>query len=339
MKKYALSTLLLAALAGGVSTSAAAEECYPCAPSICESNSYCNGRFIIGADWLYWQSEQDNQPVANLTTVATGTTITSDTKSINTIFKAQSGYRVTLGFETNNEGWEANAIYTYVPGKGHTKTTTPIAGQTISTPFTIATGDTITSYTSKWKMNLNMLDLDVSRKLCCGNTFTIQPHVGFRALYITDKLTAAMPLTLPTGLADIATGQATGILKEDFYGYGIEGGLWATWDFGCGISLVGHFGGSVLYSKFRVNSYSRDVHTFTTGLPSTTFSDTSSTTYRTGTPTVDYFAGLEYSNQLCGWEFDAHLGWEQHVFFNVNKLLNEGNLYTQGLVLGLDAKF
>ena len=53
----------------------------------------------------------------------------------------------------------------------------------------------------------------------------------------------------------------------------------------------------------------------------------------TATPTVDYFIGLQFADQLCDLSFAVRCGWEQHVIFDTNRIFGNGNLSAQGLTL------
>ena len=131
---------------------------------------------------------------------------------------------------------------------------------------------------------------------------------------------------------------AKGRFKEQFQGYGAEGGLWGDWQIGYGFSVIGHIGGSVLYTKTKI-------HERITQLPidSQSVSEENSVHERSriysGTPTIDYFIGLQYVDCICDMHVSAKAGWEQQILFNANQFATTGNLATQGLTLGLDVAF
>ena len=185
----------------------------------------------------------------------------------------------------------------------------------------------------KWDTNINNIDADVGYTLPFGECFRLRPHIGFRATWLDQKYRSYQD-----NAADSTETQFTSAAKysEKLNGYGVEGGLFADWNIGCGFSLVGHVGGSLIYSKINVTQTTSNIALDT----DVAFLRTSDT-IRIGTPSLDYFVGLEYLSNFCETDLCAYLGWEQHVLFDVNQLFDyaSGNLYTQGLTLGLNASF
>ena len=187
----------------------------------------------------------------------------------------------------------------------------------------------------KWDTNINNIDADVGYTLPFGECFRLRPHIGFRATWLDQKYRSYQD-----NAADSTETQFTSAAKysEKLNGYGVEGGLFADWNIGFGFSLVGHLGGSLLYSKITL----KDTQTITNVALATDIEVLrTSDTLRMGTPSLDYFVGLEYVSNFCETDLCAYLGWEQHVLFDVNQSIDHfsGNLYTQGLTLGLNASF
>lgn len=344
MKKFsyftgALSTLLLGA------TALTAQPCSSNWNNNCCDWSFCDGKIIAGADWLYWQTEQTNMDFFSVSTeTSTGTApvvTTSDTSTLSLDRNYESGFRVYLGYELPCNGWEAAVIYSNMPF--HTTLSSPVllADDTlISDAFFEDTVDfTPASFASaKWDGNINNIDLDIAHTIAFGECFRLRPHIGFRAMWMDQKYRYNLDnelLTEDTQFVDV------GSISEKLKGYGVEGGLFANWNIGCGFSLVGHVGGSLLYSQIKVSR--SELYTTTDDavvLTTSTFTD--SHTFNIGTPSLDYFVGFEYSSSFCETALSAYVGWEQHVFFDVNQIFNNnnsGNLYTQGLTLGVNAAF
>ena len=127
-------------------------------------------------------------------------------------------------------------------------------------------------------------------------------------------------------------------LNEKMFGIGIEGGIWADWHIWGGCSLIGHAGGSIMCSNFRnkaqMNLITNDPDNAPEGLIH--YKDH----VLTGTPSLDYFLGLQYCTCLWSSVVNVRIGWEEHVFFDVNQMsVNGGNLTLQGLTLGAAVAF
>ncbi len=331
MKKFSYFAGALSALLVGVSASAAANSYVPnCCTDNCEW-SFCDGKFMVEADWLYWQTEQTNMNVVQITDADL------NTKNILPDTNYENGYRVGVGYQVPSNGWEFKVVYTNMPIHAANSAIYP-AGSDISTGISNIFSDTSGPGPGrvgiKWDGNINDIDVDVGRTLSFGECFRLRPHIGFRALWADQKYKVRL-VDLESDRYDFLVIDA----KEKFNSYGVEAGLGASWNIGSGFSLLGHFGGSLLYTNFNLNSsYAA------TNLPGQTPVFHQKGKPSLGTSTLDYCLGLAYTSTFCETELDIYAGWEQHVLFDVNQLLlgtgdNSGNWYTQGLTLGLRAAF
>lgn len=187
---------------------------------------------------------------------------------------------------------------------------------------------------TKWGGNFSYADLDLARKLTFNNNFSLKPHFGIRVAWSDQHLFMRGGLQQPS-----VNNSTFGSLKykQKFNGYGIEGGIWANWELGCGFSLVGHAGGSILYSRFKTKILSESslgeegavVFIINSGAKNTT-----------AMPTLDYFGGLKYETCLSSCLISLHVGWEERVFFNMNQIaVASGNLALQGLTIGAHVNF
>jgi hypothetical protein len=161
----------------------------------------------------------------------------------------------------------------------------------------------------------------------------VRPHVGLRATWFDQKFRSVGI----TGTGETTTFEAERI-KQTFEGYGVQAGLWSEYSLGSGISLVGHFGGSIVYSKFRVRTAGLD-GIIVDGEQAPLAASVGSDTFYTATPSLDYFVGVQYADNFCDMLVRARIGFEQHVLFDTNRFLSSGNLSGQGLTLGLDVGF
>ncbi len=390
MKNNSLIAITLALLATLVVTEAPAQDCGSNYSDCC-STDFCGGQFVVGAEWLYWKAEEDN---ASLGATITGNSDSSSpdfrstaTEFIEPDFKFTNGYRVSAGYAMPCNGWELDVIYTYLPTHAKSSLFTasgnPSSGpgifslvgpfvEVIGDPFLLIYGQIARSiqadqplpfqtFQQSWDLTFNQVDIDVSRTIAFNNCISLQPHVGFRALWYTDKqkveATGAFgggrklgsstsetadedpPAAAPGGTTTFTTDI---LFKDKFTGYGIEAGLWGKWQIWDGLSVIGHFGGSILYAKFVVNETATTAlrHSGTNpNLPPIIHTDTVCDTIHTATPTADYFLGLEYADSMCDVTFAVRVGWEQHVYFDPNRIFQYGDLSTQGLTLGLAVGF
>lgn len=340
MKKTSIIYNLLGVVLCGLATPAAADFCGQNYNDCCEW-SLLDGKVTVGADWLYWKVEQDGLTPGGISVRSSSEEpLVIDSSIVRPNYKYDNGFRVNLGYELPGDSWDMNVCYTYMPS--HAKTTTFIAASDFEV-FAVDLNEDLekgfNTFASKWNLTLNNIDLDIGRTVSFGESLKVRPHIGFRASWFDQKFRSLATSSFP----DIpeVTGLATSI-KEKFQGYGVEGGLWADYKLGGGLSIVGHVGGSILYSKYKVSGVAES-GIFLIEDESIVAENISfvSDTIRAGTPTVDYFIGLQYADCFCDMFVKAHIGWEQHVMFDTNRLLvgTNGNLTTQGLTLGLEVGF
>jgi hypothetical protein len=324
-----------------------------------------SGKFKIGAAWLYWQVNQDN--------LIAGTFIRENaegvrfSKPIGINQQWNSGYRVNIGYEFC-DCWELELYYTNIPVRTHSRhhrlddnfdDSIVLSDQFCFSDFIDPAP--LNSLRNKWRSELSWLDLDISREVCFGECLTVRPHIGFRTLWnnrtyhihgtFVDPSTA---VTVPGAVDPFFAAH----LKDDLTGYGAEGGLWGNYELGCGLSIVGHFGGSILYTKHRTHQAAANANYFvsTTPIVGAVASDSddvssdlveayldpiySKHSHFFGIPTMDYFIGVQYQSTFCDFILTTTLGWEQHIFFDINRLSrNHGNLSAQGLTLNFEAAF
>lgn len=339
MKKSTIIFNLLGVFLCGLTTPAAADFCGQNCNNCCEW-SVLDGKMTVGADWLYWKVQQDGILPARIATE--GTEIINDlvipfssSRGIHSDPKWNSGFRVSLGYELPCDCWDVNLCYTYMPSRDKLADFTVGEDERI---FAFAPGGVYDFFASKWNLTLNNIDLDIGRTVCFGECLTLRPHVGFRATWFDQTYRGFGSFQ---GIeSDIANERFDSLtIKQKFQGYGVEAGLWANYKLSCGVSLVGHFGGSILYSKFNVrrNGVSGIFQSVEDTLLTEASHDTDS--FFTATPSLDYFVGLQYADTMCDMLYKVHLGWEQHVLFDTNRFLSSGNLSGQGLTLGLEVGF
>lgn len=334
MKKNTIIFNLLGVFLCGLTTPATADFCSQNCNDCCEW-SVLDGKMTLGADWLYWKVQQDGISPGRIIVEKDEHLdfVAKKTKGIHTDPKWKSGFRINLGYELPCDCWDVNICYTYMPSNDKLVDFTSEEEEE-KTFSSVLFNDDFDFFASKWNLTLNNIDLDIGRTVCFGECLKVRPHVGFRATWFDQKFRAVG-----------ATGsEETTILfdalstKQKFQGYGVEAGLWADYRLSCGLSLIGHFGGSILYSKFNVRT--KEASGMIVSEDTTIFSATiGKDSFFTATPSLDYFVGLQYADTMCDMLFNVRLGWEQHVLFDTNRFLSSGNLSGQGLTLGLEVGF
>lgn len=309
----------------------------PCAPVYC-APLWCGwGDLTIGGDWLYWKTEQARMEFgANVTLIPDGQNQTITSEVLRPDFEYKSGFRVYAAYETCDKDWIIQAAVTHVPS--HASKFLNDAETAITTDFiqifaqnfpilTAIQGGLYETAGAEWDVTVNYFDFDVMRNICLCDTFKLQPHLGLRALWSNQTFEITGDgITQDTGdpISFVST------LKERITGFGVEGGLWGDWQLCGGFSIIGHIGGSVLYSKL----------TNTGNLLAQQNTSETTISYKDVThraiPTGDTFIGLHYTKCICKRVIDLYIGWEQHLIFDTNQFSLGGgaDMSLQGLTLG-----
>jgi hypothetical protein len=344
MKKTSIIYNLLGVILCGLATPATADFCSQTCNDCCEW-SVLDGKATLSADWLYWKVQQDGILPGVVSVVTEATDLEPRLVSrerIRNNSKWSNGFRVSLGYEMPCECWDINLCYTYLPSRRSLVNFNGI-GEDLSLNF--SDDSAFATFASKWHLNFNNVDLDIGRLISFGECLKLRPHVGIRATWFDQKysLFGTEPISGAIAQAEEIIKFPSSFLarrtKEKFQGYGIEAGLWTDYKLGYGLSLVGHFGGSILYSKFTVCDKSVNGIINSPDVSTVTEAARERGSFCTATPSLDTFVGLMYADVLCDMIFNVHAGWEQHVLFDTNRFLSHGNLSGQGLTFGLAVGF
>ena len=115
---------------------------------------------FVTADLLVWQAHENG---LGYVVKANGPNLTkSHTREPH--FNWDPGFRVGFGINTPHDGWDLYANWTYY----HTKARSNVSNGTEYPVFANPTyigGGTASSSNAKWKLNLNMLDVELGREL------------------------------------------------------------------------------------------------------------------------------------------------------------------------------
>lgn len=326
---------------------------------------------------LYWQATE-----TGLTFVVPANLVqTASSHSTNTIgykdpdFRWDFGFAVGAGYNTTYDGWDIHADWTHFHPKSSSGSVTAsetnyllpvfliepltfIGSQPQNSPTVLQPGGDPSTATGKWKLKLDLVDLELGRESYFGEFLFLRFHMGLRSAWIHQNL----KVVYDRFLEDVSgenLGQLTALttvnvhLKNNFWGMGPRAGLDSQWNLGCGVSVFGNVALSALVGQFSLS----DTETHFLTLPDTSIiesinikSKIKSTKY-----VGDFEAGFrwEYPFVKKQYAFMMQIAWEQHLFLNQNQfiknsvlpennvpdfiagtiipIVNQGDLSTQGM--------
>lgn len=291
------------------------------------------------------------------------------------------GVRLGLGYNMGHDGWDIGLYWThYNRSTGQHKESgdccapcpcpsffQPVyfpkdyAYSPLSTPNIFVTE----AEGKKWKLSLNILDLELGREFFVSKWMTVRPHIGLRSAWIQQKFKIEYEqVTVGDGTNFFAgNGSTAGTLstllpgaredlvnmKNNFWGIGLRGGLDTNWGLGAGFSLYGKLALAILWGHMHVNQK----HTLHSGTTTTTLQITNvKNNFQICRPTADLMLGVRWDTTFSddSWGMGVNLGWEQHYFWSQNKTFrfdagtgsldeHDGDLSVSGAHVGLSFDF
>ncbi|NGX39187.1 MAG: hypothetical protein KR126chlam1_00509 [Chlamydiae bacterium] len=304
----------------------------------------CDGDFAITIAGVYWNSDQDGMeyainnhvtnPENNHTTYSgdQGESIsTSDIEQLNTLidatyetpdFKWDFGFKLGLSHSSCHDGWDFGFLWTYYRGKanGHIEAEEE-DNQTLIplwSAFAPAQGSILyaTDITHNWKLNLDLIDIQIGREFWTSKYLTLRPHVGVRLAYIKQHLN----LQHKGGSWSEEPFNNNMDIHNDFHGVGVIAGLESTWHLGCGWGFYGNLATSIVYGRFSIDhdEWNKEA---SCSFAKTRFVETEDS-FRASRAMLDLALGVQWTTMFCDccYAFTAQLGWESHLFFHQNQM-------------------
>jgi hypothetical protein len=221
------------------------------------------------------------------------------------------GFRAGLGYRFSNIDWVINAEYTRLKFASLEHTS---ANGGISASGLFLAGNE-TSAKAKWALSFNVLDVDLSRPYFLRPRFSLEPRIGLRSAWITQRDHAQY---------FNASNDQSRLLKyvNSASGIGIFGGTRMSWHWSRQWSLYGGASASLIYGKMNVAAKSMNF-AVAPAIPL----DVSADTYKV-LPNMSIDTGLQW--QMC-WKavclslaagYDFQYWWRQnqrpHLDANTN---------------------
>jgi len=260
------------------------------------------------------------------------------------------GFRAGLGLNSDCDGWDLYAHWTYFHtcNKRSTsvKDTTfefinfPLGKSLISPWFNPgnSAGKTLspnsndihffTKITAKWRINYNVLDLEIGRKYWLSQYMSMRPFMGIRGactrIHFSTNPSSESVVDIKTVLLSNETSYKIRF-KNRFWGVGLLGGFQPDWHFGCGFSLFGNVDIALLWGDFDIKR-KENTSSFSTVLTEPIFAltagdlGTSKNAFSAMQAILDLGVGLRWESNFCQdrYHLGIDLGWEHHIWFNHN---------------------
>lgn len=285
-------------------------------------------RFSLEGDFLYWKPSA--LVIGNISQETTnGPNITSMTTDKRVKKRYFPGYRLGVFYQDECMCWKLGLKWTHVDTKATSSFVAPLGGEAILALDQNAT--------AKLTTKLDYVDFDISARARILPCFFLTPHIGVRGLLFSDRLHIFGTGSIPENPAIINspfTRVSDSMIRFNSYAYGIEGGFWLEWNVGCGLSILGHCEGAVLYIHGKSKTVGTIVDTSPTGTIVLNSIGTIRQRREEGVFTFNYFIGGQYVFNYCDLEFAVKAGWEHFCLITA---LQNGDY--EGLTAGLTISF
>jgi len=310
-----------------------------------------NQHWWVVGDLLVWQPHSDGFEYVVDDAIYSSNIITQG-QIQNPHFSWDAGFRIGAGYGFGHDGWDLGVKWTWFQSTSRhgddnccqdntDETVILIASDLVAADGGTNPDITASTYHNKYRLHLNLLDIELAREFMTSKWLYLRPHVGARGAWInqTSKNHYATVVASSTyAFDDYEWG-------NKFKGGGVRGGLDSQWNMGAGFSFYGNLALSLIYGRFNVEM-EEETRTSSTSVPTTRLDVEEHFNSVKGIADVAF--GLRWGHQFVDhqYNFAVSLGYEEHLFFNQTQiwailkssnldLFNKrsGDLSTQGVTL------
>ncbi|NGX27726.1 MAG: hypothetical protein K940chlam6_01664, partial [Chlamydiae bacterium] len=233
----------------------------------------CDGDWVISVAGFYWNAHQDGMEYAiddhvknpGLSPGASSiqqlnNIIDADYETPN--FKWDFGFKMGLGYNTTCDGWDFGVLWTWYRGRANDHIEAEADDNhtfiALWSAFAPAQGSVLyaTDIETHWKLQLNLVDLELGREYWTSKYLSFRPFVGLRVAFIEQDFEiqhkgGSWSRRSTSINQDPFNNEVD--LDNDFKGVGVRAGFDTVWNFGCGWGLYGNFATSIVYGRFNLD--------------------------------------------------------------------------------------
>ncbi len=277
--------------------------------------------FVFG-DLIYWNAHENglNYAVQNK-----GSSLNLANAKVKNIHGDWNfGFRVGIGYKIPHDEWDLRL--TWLRYSDHTRSKISAHSGTyvfaiMANPADVIAGiATVSGAQSRWRLQLNQLDLDLGKEFFVSKWLTLRPHFGVRCDWVKQRWSGEYKNSPAALEIDVK-------YRDKWWGIGLEGGIDTQWGLGCGFSLFGNLTAAILYGFHDLN-FDQQTQIAST---STQFADLDEV-YRISHPTLDLQMGVRWDSMLDDDRFHLgfQVGWEHHIYFSQNQFPQFNTAFSAG---------
>ncbi|NGX52428.1 MAG: hypothetical protein KR126chlam5_00726 [Candidatus Anoxychlamydiales bacterium] len=252
------------------------------------------GAFVTGS-FIYWEALEQGFYLVLLNDNAS-----TRGQSINMDHEFDPGFKIGFGYNFQYDNWTTYLEYTRFHSKNSFSKTRP-SWATSQSYYWSSSNTLANEYQANLKIELDILDLELSRSEYRGQKLIFSPFWGLKGGVIDQSFTFRAMSTTSTILKNA--------LKSDSWLIGPRIGVYTKWLLGKGFSLNGKAAGSLNYQKF---------YNMTASINNIKIDNDSVIS-----PIFEMLLGFNWGSYFDNnhWHFDIFAGYELQVLWNQNMII------------------
>jgi len=219
-----------------------------------------NQGIFFNFEFLYWRAIQHGMVYAidmqNLDITINYPTFGGDWIRIK--YDWDPGLRVGIGWNSNHDNWDIQALWTYY--RNHSSETTiaqnSAIGQGLATVWISNNQAPILAMSyakATWKLDYNMFDLECGRSYFVSKNLSLRPHFGLRGGWLDQDFLILYENSL-FAFPNNPTTPANFTGNSDYSGIGPRMGINTNWYLHKNFKMFANISGSLLYGKVKAHS-------------------------------------------------------------------------------------
>lgn len=228
----------------------------PAAIDLCEAWDV-----YASASFTYWQPMQENMELGIVSDNA-GADFNVSPFGINGYLvnphaSFKPGFKVGLGAQLNDDGWDTNVQYTWFRSTQETSTTLDSAAAPSTVLYPTWTLTSVNAFvylsyyaaTQKWRLNMDLLDWELGRSGYVGKQLSVRPFFAIRAAWIRQGIDVGY-FHENLDLAPNADHFVLVSKTSHSWALGPRAGLNTNWMIGEGFRLYGNGAADLLFTRY-----------------------------------------------------------------------------------------
>lgn len=268
--------------------------------------------FFIKGSFIYWQPLEEGLMLTMTRPTQAGINVFVPNINGHGVYiepDYKPGFKVGLGMNFNYDDWDAYVKYTRIHGTQDESEVAPPGGALYPNWLHTLQDDFIAANAiGSWKLNTDLLDIELARTYYVGKKLLFRTHFGARAAWIDQRFNANYQSQV-SGLTAFSN------TNTDSWGLGPRAGIDSNWMLGMGFRGIGNAAASVIYTRYK---FSHDETDFATIQDAPVFAESVKRSYLR--PNAEFALGLGWGSYLDkkAWHIDLAAAYEFHVFWNQN---------------------